>query len=240
MDHDSVAPGRGKDHSAASHRLQVPVNDRERQGGAVVIQTAVVGPDRVPYGDLSVLLKSHWDIKIVAQVGFDPERTSEVASAVTSAGATVVVLNTGYMVSQVLPLVADIKAQNRQAGVLMLVDPEKLGMLPTRRRSAELSFLDRTASAALIADTIRRIATGERVVQPRLELAVLAGNRRASTRELEVLGLAAEGSSVAEIATRLRLARGTVRNYLSAVITNTGARNRIDAIRIARRDGWLH
>ena len=76
-------------------------------------------------------------------------------------------------------------------------------------------------------------------MQPRLELAVLTGNRLASTRELEVLGLAAEGSSVAEIANRLYLARGTVRNYLSAVITKTGARNRIDAIRIARRDGWL-
>lgn len=205
-----------------------------------MIQIAVVGDVRVPHGDLNVLLKSHWDIRIVGHAAFDAEGASTVASTVVSAGATVVLLNTGYMVSQVLPLVADIKGQNPQASVLMLIDPEKPGMLPTRRRSAELSFLDRTAPAALIADTIRRLAAGERVVQPRLELAVLAGNRLASTRELEVLGLAAEGSSVAEIANRLYLARGTVRNYLSAVITKTGARNRIDAIRIARRDGWLH
>jgi two-component system response regulator DesR len=204
-----------------------------------VIQTAVVGDGRVPHGDLNVLLKSHWDIKIVGHVGFDAEKTSDVAPAVVSTGATVIILNTGYMVSQVLPLVADIRARNRRASALMLIDPEKVGMLPTRRRSAEVSFLDRTASAALIADTIRRLAAGERVVQPRHELGVLTGRRLASTRELEVLALAAEGSSVAEIATRLYLARGTVRNYLSAVIIKTGARNRIDAIRIARRDGWL-
>jgi two-component system response regulator DesR len=205
-----------------------------------VIQTAVVGDLRVPHGNLPDLMKRHWDIKIVGHVAFDAEGASTMASALVATGATVVVLNTGYMVSQVLPLVADIMVKAPGTGVLMLIDPEKPGMLPTRRRSARLSFLDRTAPAVLLADTIRRVAAGERVVQPRLELAVLSGNRLASTRELEVLGLAAEGSSVAEIANRLYLARGTVRNYLSAVITKTGARNRIDAIRIARRDGWLH
>nr|WP_240942736.1 helix-turn-helix transcriptional regulator [Planosporangium thailandense] len=60
-----------------------------------------------------------------------------------------------------------------------------------------------------------------------------------TTRELEVLGLAAEGASVAEIALRLLLAPGTVRNHLSKAIAKTGARNRIDAIRIAQEAGWL-
>ena len=54
-----------------------------------------------------------------------------------------------------------------------------------------------------------------------------------------MLGLAAEGESVKEIAGRLYLSGGTVRNYLSAVIAKTGARNRLDAIRIARKEGWL-
>jgi len=60
-----------------------------------------------------------------------------------------------------------------------------------------------------------------------------------STRELEILGLAAEGESVADIARRLYLSLGTVRNYLSSAIAKTGARNRLDAIRIVRKDGWL-
>jgi two-component system response regulator DesR len=84
------------------------------------------------------------------------------------------------------------------------------------------------------------LAAGERIVHPRLQMASLATHRDLSTRELEVLALAAEGDSVSDIARRLSLSGGTVRNYLSAVITKTGARNRIDAIRIVRRDGWLH
>ena len=87
---------------------------------------------------------------------------------------------------------------------------------------------------------MRRLAAGERVVSPMLQAASLNTDRSLSTRELEVLGLAAEGESVKEIADRLYLSGGTVRNYLSAVISKTGARNRLDAIRIARKDGWLH
>ncbi len=161
-------------------------------------------------------------------------------AAVAAHRASVVVVNADYMVSQVLPLVTDLRARHRCAAVLMLVDQDKPGMLPTRRRSAGLSFLVRDASPDLLVRTVRRLACGERVVQPRLEVAQLGEHRLASTRELEVLGLAAEGSTVAEIAGRLYLAPGTVRNYLSAVISKTGARNRIDAIRIARRGGWLH
>ena len=76
-------------------------------------------------------------------------------------------------------------------------------------------------------------------VSPRLQAASLNTERELSTRELEVLGLAAEGDSVNDIARRLYLSGGTVRNYLSSVIFKTGARNRLDAIRIVRKDGWL-
>ena len=86
---------------------------------------------------------------------------------------------------------------------------------------------------------IRRAARGERVVDPRLQVAAIATQKEVSTREWEVLGLAAQGESVADIAGRLYLSNGTVRNYLSSVIKKTGARNRLDAIRIARKGGWL-
>jgi two-component system response regulator DesR len=102
-----------------------------------------------------------------------------------------------------------------------------------------VSFLVKDAPVSLLAEAIRRVARGERVIHPRLEAASLGTEKKVSTRELEVLGLAAEGESVAEIASRLYLSLGTVRNHLSSVITKTGARNRIDAIRIARKDGWL-
>jgi two-component system response regulator DesR len=201
-----------------------------------VIRIVVVGGLRVPEGSLSVLLGQDTGIDIVGHVSFD----DDVVSTVVASCASVVVINADYMVSQVLPLVADIRVRDPYVGILMLIDPEKPGMLPTRRRSDGLSFLVKNVTSTSIAEAVRRLADGERVVEPHLEVAILGQTRLVSTRELEVLGLAAEGSSIAEIAGRLYLAPGTVRNYISAAITKTGARNRIDAIRIARRGGWLH
>jgi two-component system response regulator DesR len=112
-------------------------------------------------------------------------------------------------------------------------------MLPPRRRARRLSFVVKDTSVRRLAQAIRQVARGERVVDPRLEMAVVSTDKSVSTREWEVLGLAAQGETVAEIARRLYLSLGTVRNHISSVITKTGARNRLDAIRIARKDGWL-
>lgn len=151
----------------------------------------------------------------------------------------VIVIDTEYMVSQVLPVANAVHTAIPSCRLLLLCDPAKRGMLPPRHRSGPLNFLLKDASAALLADSVRRLALGERVVSPMLQAASLNTDRGLTTRELEVLGLAAEGDSVKEIAGRLYLSGGTVRNYLSAIIAKTGARNRLDAIRIARKDGWL-
>jgi two-component system, NarL family, response regulator DesR len=151
----------------------------------------------------------------------------------------VVVVNADMMVSQLLPILDELKAHNPSSATLILSDPSKRGTLPPRRRARELSFLVKGSPAPVLAQAIRRIAGGERVVDPRLEVASLAAGKSVSTRELEILGLAAEGESVADIARRLYLSLGTVRNYLSSAIAKTGARNRMDAIRIVRKDGWL-
>lgn len=151
----------------------------------------------------------------------------------------VVVIDTQYMVSQVLPIADELHAAVPSCSMLLLCDPSKRGMLPPRRWNGGLNFLVKDTSPASLADAVRRLARGERVVSPMLQAASLNTDRGLSTRELEVLGLAAEGESVKEIAGRLYLSGGTVRNYLSAIISKTGARNRLDAIRIARKQGWL-
>jgi two-component system, NarL family, response regulator DesR len=151
----------------------------------------------------------------------------------------VVLVNTDYMVSQILPKVAELKTAAPRCSVLVLCDPTKRGMLPPRRRARRLSFLMKDTSVRQLAAAIRQVARGERVVDPRLEVATISTDKAVSTREWEVLGLAAQGETVAEIARRLYLSLGTVRNHISSVITKTGARNRLDAIRIARKDGWL-
>jgi two-component system, NarL family, response regulator DesR len=91
-----------------------------------------------------------------------------------------------------------------------------------------------------IAEAIKRAAKGRKVIDPDLVFAALnAAQNPLTSREIDALRLAAEGATTAEIAERLYLSVGTVRNYLSRSITKTGARNRVDAIRIASGSGWL-
>jgi two-component system response regulator DesR len=200
-----------------------------------VIRVLLVEDTRLMRAGLASLLGRESDIVVVGDVDFE----TDVAAAAAEARPHVVVVNTDYMVSQVLPMVSELMATCPACSVLILSDPSKRGMLPPRRRDRTLSFLVKDAPVAMLAEAVRRVATGEQVIHPRLEAASLDTERMVSTRELEVLGLAAEGDSVAEIASRLYLSLGTVRNHISSVIMKTGARNRIDAIRIARKDGWL-
>ncbi|MFG1603989.1 DNA-binding response regulator [Actinoplanes sp. NPDC049265] len=182
------------------------------------------------------LLNAQADIEVLGTIPFDTDLVGRAATL----SPRVIVIDTEYMVSQVLPVAAEVRAALPSCSVLMLCDPSKRGMLPPRRRARDLSFLLKDASETLLADSVRRLAAGERIVHPRLQTASLTTDRELSTRELEVLGLAAEGESVSDIAERLYLSGGTVRNYLSTVISKTGARNRLDAIRIVRKNGWLH
>jgi two-component system response regulator DesR len=96
------------------------------------------------------------------------------------------------------------------------------------------------APAAELAVAIRRTARGERVLDPQLAAQALSdGDSPLSSREAEVLVSAVDGSSAADVARRLFLSEGTVRNHLSAAIQKLGARNRMEAARIAREKGWI-
>jgi two-component system response regulator DesR len=101
-------------------------------------------------------------------------------------------------------------------------------------------FILKDAPAATLAQGVRRVAIGERVIDPELlALALETGESPLTPREADVLRAAEEGISTDEIARTLFLSSATVRNYLSNAITKVGGRNRIDAIRIARDAGWL-
>jgi two-component system response regulator DesR len=101
-------------------------------------------------------------------------------------------------------------------------------------------FLVKDAPVEELAAAIRRVLAGERVVDPGLAAAALsAGPNPLTERERDVLAHAVDGATVADIAATLHLSESTVRNYLSAAIGKTGARNRIEAARTARTNGWL-
>ncbi|HEU5158542.1 MAG TPA: response regulator transcription factor [Streptosporangiaceae bacterium] len=119
---------------------------------------------------------------------------------------------------------------------------DRLGHGSELRAAARFAqgVIRKTAPPELILTALRRVARGQRVVDPTLdhETSRLAGNPL-TRREADVLRIAAEGFSTAEIADRLGLSPGTVRNHISSAISKTGTRNRLDAIRIAHEEGWL-
>ncbi|MET7690692.1 response regulator transcription factor [Streptomyces sp. NPDC005483] len=118
-----------------------------------------------------------------------------------------------------------------------------LSTASTVRAAVELrvsGYLMKDAAPDALAEGIRKVASGQRVIAPELMLAAWESRANPLTpRETEVLRLAAEGQTVSDIADTVRLSVGTVRNYLGNCLTKLGARSRLDAVRIARQAGWL-
>jgi two-component system response regulator DesR len=106
--------------------------------------------------------------------------------------------------------------------------------------SGASGFVVKDCPPEQLAATIRRVAAGERVVDPALAAESLAtGASPLTARERDVLVAAKSGASVSDIARKLFLSDGTVRNYLSNAIAKTGTRNRSEAVRQAEERGWL-
>jgi two-component system response regulator DesR len=125
------------------------------------------------------------------------------------------------------------------ARVVILTTFARPGYLRRALEAGASGYLLKDAPATRLADAIRRVHAGGRVVDPELAAEAWDGSDPLTDRERQVLRLAGEGQSGAEIAAALELTEGTVRNYLSEAIAKVGAKNRVDAARIARQKGWL-
>ncbi|MGY6026657.1 LuxR C-terminal-related transcriptional regulator [Streptomyces spinosirectus] len=124
--------------------------------------------------------------------------------------------------------------------LLVLASAHRPGLLKRAIEAGATGYVDKAGSPDHLVRGIRRVASGGRFVDDSLGYGFLkAAEMPLTRRELSVLSLAAEGASVAEIAGSLHLSHGTVRNYMAAITRKTGARNRIDAIRISQGEGWL-
>ncbi|HEY9251921.1 MAG TPA: response regulator transcription factor, partial [Nocardioides sp.] len=114
------------------------------------------------------------------------------------------------------------------------------GYLRRALQAGASGFVVKDTPAARLADAVRRVHQGLRVVDPQLATdSLVAGESPLSQRETEVLRAARDGSPVSSIAARLVLSEGTVRNHLSAAIGKTGAANRTEAVLTADNNGWL-
>ncbi len=125
-------------------------------------------------------------------------------------------------------------------GVVVVTSHGRPGHLKKALAAGVRGFLPKTASAAVLAATVRQVAGGGRYVDPELAAdAISAGDSPLTARETDVLELAADGAPVEEIAERAALAPGTVRNYLSSAVAKLGVANRHEAARLARAQGWV-
>ncbi|MFJ8432239.1 response regulator [Kitasatospora sp. NPDC094019] len=185
---------------------------------------------------LAALLGLEGDIDVVAQVG----RGDEVVDAAVAHDVQVAVLDIEMPGMTGIEAAALLRRQRPQTKVVIATTFGRPGYLRRAMEAGADAFLVKDAPAAELAEAIRRVLRGERVIDPVLAAAALAeGANPLTARERDVLAAAADGAVNADIAGRLHLSEGTVRNYLSMAIQKTEARNRAEAVRIAREKGWL-
>jgi two-component system response regulator DesR len=133
-----------------------------------------------------------------------------------------------------------LREENFGGQVIIVTTFGRPGYLRAAMAAGASGFLLKDSPAAQLADAIRRVAAGERVVDPALAAAALAdGDSPLTGRETEVLAATAGHDAISDIAGRLHLSPGTVRNHLSAAMQKLGARNRAEAVQMAQRKGWL-
>lgn len=188
-------------------------------------------------GALAALLNLEPDMEVVAEVG----RGDEAVEAATEKRPDVALLDIEMPGGSGLKAAAELHRLLPTCRILMLTTFGRPGYLREAIQQGAVGFLTKDARSDQLATAIRRAIAGARVIDPQLAIDALSGGGNPLTeRERNVVVAAGSGASVAEIASTLFLSQGTVRNYLSIAIQKTGAKNRIEAFRIAKENGWLH
>ena len=187
-------------------------------------------------GALSALLGLEPDIEVVAEVG----RGDEVVDAAVQSAADVALLDIEMPGMDGIAAASALRGALPSCRTLIVTTFGRPGYLTRAMRAGASGFVVKDTPAAKLADAVRRVAQGLRVVDPALAADSLAqGESPLTARETDVLAVARTGGSIADIAQMLHLSEGTVRNHLSSAIVKTGARNRADAVRVADENGWL-
>ncbi|MGN9806497.1 response regulator transcription factor [Micromonospora sp. L32] len=194
-------------------------------------------------GALAQLLDAEDDIDVVGEA----DTPDELRSALRAERPDVAVVDGDLVTADQLGDLASERPAGRPDGG----PPGRLLVLVQQRRAARLGpvlaehcrrigFLSHDVAPGRIVEGVRRLADGQIVLDPDLVVAALAvADSPLTPREREVLDVVAEGHPVRDIAERLVLSAGTVRNHLSRIMAKTGARTRLEAVRIARESGWI-
>ncbi|MEW2584111.1 response regulator transcription factor [Streptomyces virginiae] len=185
---------------------------------------------------LAALLGLEPDIEVLAQVA----RGDEVVAAARAHDVNVALLDIEMPGMTGIEAAAALRTELPDLRIVVLTTFGRPGYLRGAMEAGASAFLVKDAPAAQLAEAVRKVLRGERVIDPTLAAAALAeGANPLTDREREVLREAETGATNSELAARLHLSQGTVRNYLSTAIQKLAARNRAEAVRTARDKGWL-
>jgi two-component system response regulator DesR len=187
-------------------------------------------------GALAALVNLEEDIEIVAEAS----RGDEVVPTALDALPDVALLDIEMPGGDGLDAAAVLREKLPTCRTIILTTFGRAGYLKRAMEGGAAGFLLKDAPATELASAIRRATQGERVVDPDLAaVALSAGDNPLTEREREVLAASEGGATIEDVAAKLYLSEGTVRNYLSAAIKKLGTRNRVEAARLAERKGWL-
>lgn len=201
-----------------------------------MIRVLLVDDEHLIRAALAQMLDLEDDIEVVAQAG----TAAEGLSLARESAPDVAVLDLQLPDGDGITLAERLAGAVPGCRALVVTSHGRPGYLKRALASGVSGFLPKTSSAATLAEVVRTVHTGGRYVDPELAAeAIAAGDSPLTPREADVLDAAADGAQVDEIARRVHLSPGTVRNYLSSAATKLGAANRHEAAAVARRMGWL-
>jgi len=201
-----------------------------------VIRLLLADDQALVRGALAALLDLEADLEVVAQVG----RGDEVLAAAREARADVALLDVEMPGLDGIAVAAELAAELPGCRSLIVTTFGRPGYLRRALDAGANGFVVKDTPASQLADAVRRVHSGLRVVDPDLAVASLTvGSSPLTEQETRVLALAADGGTAAQVAREASLSEGTVRNYLSSAMGKTSARTRAEAVRIARENGWL-
>ena len=201
-----------------------------------MIRILLIEPMNLLRGALAATLSLEEDFELVAELG-DLDQALDMARA---APPDVAVVNVDLLTEDGLRALAGLNAELPRCATLVLAGPDDSGRLGRALDGHVRGVVGTQAAPCELVRAIRQLVRGERVIDASLAVAMVAAPRSPlSTRELDVLSVVASGAPSHEAAAGLHLTSGTVRNYISAILRKTGARNRLEAVRVAEAAGWF-
>jgi two-component system, NarL family, response regulator DesR len=205
------------------------------KAGRKTIRVVVAEDQGMVLGALATLLEIEGDITVVAR----SRNGAQALAAVLTHKPEIFLTDIEMPEMSGLDVAAELKRKRCSTKTIILTTFARAGYLRRALDAGAAGYLLKDMAAEKLADAVRRVHSGLRVIDPELAAEAWVEADPLTDRERQVLRLAGDGMASVDIADELSLSEGTVRNYLSDAMSKLGAANRVEASRIARTKGWL-